>query len=170
MYMGLAHVGGKKTQILATAAAVSHTASPIWSSLCTQWNTSNTPCNMGRVDIYVSSNPAKQREWEAGGPRQDVGGKAGDERGDVQSCPVPVGRGTGASRARCCLPLPCWLKTHQLSAPRPTPLPASRSQKEAKADVPGPGIFLQQQPLKTYHVTTEARDKACWRLVKLCSI
>ena len=75
--MGLAHVGGKKTQILATAAAVSHTASPIWSSLCTQWNTSNTPCNMGRVDIYVSSNPAKQRDWEAGGPRQDVGGKAG---------------------------------------------------------------------------------------------
>lgn len=73
-----------------------------------------------------------------GGPRQDVGGKAGDEGGDMQSCPVPVGRGIGASRAQCCWPLPCWLKTHQLSAPRPTPIPASRSQKEAKADVPDP--------------------------------
>lgn len=66
-------LGAEKTQQqLATVAAVSHTVSPIW-ELSVPSGMLQHPCNMGRVDIYVSSNPAKQREWKVtGGPRQDV--------------------------------------------------------------------------------------------------
>lgn len=104
--------------------------------------------NTGRVDIYVLSNSAKQREWESyRGLRQKVGGRAGDERGDTESCPVPAGTAETDTAHPPLLTPRHWLKTHWFSALRPP-----RSQKETKANVFGPGISLQQQPLKIHHV------------------
>lgn len=84
----------------------------------------------------------------------------------MQSCLCPLVGGTGFVQSPMLLAPPLLAKNPPALSTQAHPNPCLQEPEGSKKLM----CLTQQQPLKTYHMATEARDKPCWRLLKLCSI